>query len=809
MTAEDLYLNLLTRLTRLFLSERPTEATYSKAARMIAETFGFVCSAVEMYDEDAADMVLMGSYAITTTATGWESGRIPTSETLSGQVAVTNTPVCTGDARGLLKPRDTGLASMGIRALVCVPMRVEDRVIGVLSVGDSVLGRDAEAILPALQSLADHLALETDRTRAHEALRLSEARLRSILDTAPVGIGITRNRVLLEVNDSLCAMLSRSRDELVGRSARVLYPTDEDFAFVGHEKYRQVEATGRGSVETRMETSDGRALDVILSSTIIDRESTDPLVTFTVLDISERKRAELALRNEREMVFAILDCLPFIVQLFDDNYGMPFQNRRFRHLFGDPGERRCHDFFYHRDAPCDPCPIRKVLDGAGDTVEERIGPEGNLYRNYYSLLEHPGLEPLVLQASIDITNERELEKERLRAAKLESVGLLAGGIAHDFNNLLTGVLGNLNLARHEPDAEKRGEILRASEEAARRAVSLTKQLLTFSRGGEPVRTTIDLEPLLRETVRFCLRGTAVTVDFECRDLPALHADGGQLAQVFENLTLNAREAMSESGHLRITGETHRGPEGPVVHICFIDSGPGIRDEALEHLFDPYFTSKEAGRGLGLSVVHSIIAHHGGSIDVYSETGIGTTFSLHIPVSSAANEQPEESLDASFEDNGEPATAEPGPPAKAKPVMQAASLAEASSSTKKPAQARSLRVLVVDDEPAVSQTLIRMLRHLGHDAECCSSGPQAVEAYRREWSHGRPFDVVITDLTMPGGMSGQQTAQEILGLHPAARIVVSSGYSEDAVMANHKDFGFAAALHKPYTLAVLRTLLSSL
>lgn len=386
----------------------------------------------------------------------------------------------------------------------------------------------------------------------------------------------------------------------------------------------------------------------------------------------------------------------------------------------------------------------------------------------------------------DITSRRRYEAEMLRAAKLESLGVLAGGIAHDFNNLLTTIVGNVSVVRAGlatcADCQHLDPSLADAERAAFQASALAQQLLTFSKGGEPVTQLTTFAELIDDAVRFSLSGSDVGCEIEI-PLPLWPArvDPGQIGQVLQNLLLNARQSMLGGGTItlranntELSGESApKLKPGPYLKVDVIDSGCGIPDEQLPKIFDPYYSTKPAGSGLGLAVVYSVVHRHNGHVAVASVPGAGSTFTVWLP--------------AETEDLHE-ATA---PSEQGHPVPP------------------SMRVLVMDDDPTVGRMLTRMLTRLGHRPVAAADGREAVEKYLDARTAGRPFELVILDLTVPGGWGGVQTLEELRKLDPSVMAVVSSGYSDAPVMASPHEFGFQGVLPKPYGLADLHELLDQM
>ena len=369
----------------------------------------------------------------------------------------------------------------------------------------------------------------------------------------------------------------------------------------------------------------------------------------------------------------------------------------------------------------------------------------------------------------DVTDRARFEAEILRASKLESVGLLAGGIAHDFNNLLAIVMGNLTLALlDEKTAESGGRWLREAERGTTRARELTQQLLTFAKGGEPVRSAILLSELVREAAEFALHGTAVRCEFDLADdVKPADADKAQIGQVVQNLVINAVQAMPQGGVIRLAlrNESVRQDTtlpltgGQYLRLEITDQGAGIAPENLPRIFEPFFTTKELGTGLGLATVYSIVQKHRGHITVESEFGRGATFRIWLPAAGT-------------------------PPVSA--VV-----------TNSPFERMRGRVLFMDDEEPIRAMTRSLLERLGLEVTVTANGQEAVQNFAHARASGQPFDVVIMDLTVPGGMGGAMAMAEILKLDPDARGIVSSGYSSDPVLANHRAHGFRGSVPKPY------------
>lgn len=377
-------------------------------------------------------------------------------------------------------------------------------------------------------------------------------------------------------------------------------------------------------------------------------------------------------------------------------------------------------------------------------------------------------------AKRDISSRRDIHADALRAQKLESLGLLAGGIAHDFNNILTAVLGNLNLARMlRSDDDVVRPRLEEAEKAALRARDLTAQLMTFSKGGAPVKKRCKLGPILKEAAGFALTGSHTGLRASiAEDLRTVYADEGQIGQVINNIVLNASQAMPDGGEVALTAEnvvlgpdeSLPLPDGPYVKITISDQGPGIPESYVGRVFDPYFTTKTTGTGLGLATSYTIIKKHQGHLELNSVEGTGTTFRIYLPSSTEGAALPSTEMGASLHGGG--------------------------------------RILVMDDQPDVLAVAVDLLRHIGYETASAKDGEEAVRLYQEAVDAGAPFDVVFMDLTNPGAMGAQVTVAKMLKVNPRVKAVIASGYSDDPAVKRFREFGFSGVIVKPYDAAEL-------
>ncbi len=377
----------------------------------------------------------------------------------------------------------------------------------------------------------------------------------------------------------------------------------------------------------------------------------------------------------------------------------------------------------------------------------------------------------------DVTEKSKTEKELAKIKKLESLGILAGGIAHDFNNILTAIMGNISLAllRTESSDEKH-QLLSAAEKACGRAKNLTHQLLTFSKGGEPIKNIATIREIIEDSADFVLRGSNVQCDYIfAEELWNVEVDKGQISQVVQNIILNASASMSGGGTITVKCANYYNPRdtvvlkaGPYVKISIRDQGSGIPGNQLDKIFDPFYTTKTTGSGLGLAITHSIINNHGGHIEVDSKPGEGTVFTFYLHASA---ETP-----ISFEHREQ---VEAGPAGE------------------------KGRIMIMDDDDMIRELVINMLGSFGYEVIAVRDGEEAVSLYRQALAQADPISLVIMDLTIPGGMGGKDAAREIHKINPEAKLIVASGYSNDPVMAGYRNYGFRAAIKKPFKMKDLK------
>jgi signal transduction histidine kinase/ActR/RegA family two-component response regulator len=373
----------------------------------------------------------------------------------------------------------------------------------------------------------------------------------------------------------------------------------------------------------------------------------------------------------------------------------------------------------------------------------------------------------------EIEQREQAEDELVRARKLESLGVLVGGIAHDFNNFLTILQGNIDLAKMElARGNPIHDILEQTVGACRRAASLASQLLTFGKGGAPVRQVTSAARLIEDAVRLTSAGANVTIHVEiAEDLWSVDVDASQISHVLQNVLLNARQAMPEggpievrAGNLRLDDSSLPLPAGKYISISIQDYGCGIPPDNLSRVFDPYFTTKQAGTGLGLAAAYAIVAKHQGYITVRSTVGVETTFTIYLPAGEYTVSQGTVTGEVLLTGSG--------------------------------------RILVMDDEAGIRNLLVRMLDQLGYQVECASDGAEAIAIYEKALASGPAFDAVLLDLTVPGGMGGKDAAAKLREIDPSVHLIVASGYSDAPILSEFQKYGFDAVLRKPWNMAEL-------
>jgi PAS domain S-box-containing protein len=628
----------------------------------------------------------------------------------------------------------------------------------------------------------------SERIRADIRLKEHEALLSATIESLPFEFFAidTSGRYIMQNAATL-----RHWGDVIGKRPEEL-PADPALIAIWTENNNRTLSGEMIAQETSYEQPDGRRYLLEILTPIKDCTGELLGILGMNIDQTDRKQAELALKESDRALRSLIELMPVGVACADGNGATEYINRNFVERFGYELSEipTAAEWFLKAHPDADyryevvslwnahladynklgtPIPSRDVKVTCKDGTIRHVFITTQMSHNR------------ILAIFTDITERESLQEELIKKQKLESIGVLAGGIAHDFNNILTGILGNISFAgMFIEKGHKSSKPLGQAEKAAKRAAELAQQLLTFARGGEPVTRAVSLRQVIEESSSLVLRGSNVTASVELpEELPAIEADAGQISQVFNNLIINAVQAMPGGGTITITAEdvtvddnnTLSLPSGRYVGVACSDKGCGISPENLKNIFDPYFTTKARGTGLGLASVHSIITKHRGHINVRSSVGRGTTFELLLPAS----------------------------PEKPAPL----SAPHAESLTMENGEQS---VLVMDDEEMIRELITAILEETGYRVTTCSNGEEAIDLYRAAFSAGVPFRAVIMDLTIPGRMGGKEAARSIFDIDPSARLIVSSGYSTDPVMADYREFGFCGAVFKPYSAAEITAIL---
>ncbi len=607
------------------------------------------------------------------------------------------------------------------------------------------------------------------------SLRESEARWRATFEGAPVGIfTVDAEDRFLHVNKRYCEITGYTPDELAGMGRTdIVHPEDRavDAGAARRVRSREAETV---SLERRGLRKDGTTFWAEITLSLEPATPGTAAGMIGVLeDVTARHDAEDKFREMAERSLAGI----LIVQ----EGRIAYANSLVAALAGvSPGEfvGKSADWARERIHPDDLPRVRAAAAEAGKEVAGTVRPvtyrvvlPGGI-RKIEQLarpIQHLG-RPAMLVFLLDITERERTEEELRKAQRLESLGIVAGGIAHDFNNLLTAVFGQVELAKgHVAGGSLAARELEVALSALERSRDLTRQLLTFASGGAPARKVLPVRKLLEDAVKLGLGGSSLRahIDVEA-DLPPVEVDEGQMSQLLNNLLVNSRQATTEGGEVVVRarrralreGEIPGLASGPHVEIAIQDRGHGIPPEVLPRIFDPFFTTRATGTGLGLATSYSIARRHGGHIGIESRVGEGTTVTVLLPASA-------------------------GSPAEATPVPQAAR------------PPRKLRVLLMDDEPMVLKVGVKHFVRMGLEVETAATGEEAIAKFQRARADRNPFDLAMLDLTVSGGMGGEQALARMREIDPGVVAIACSGYFDAAVMAAPGKFGFAGVLPKPY------------
>ena len=623
----------------------------------------------------------------------------------------------------------------------------------------------------------------TERKKNEQMIRESEERYRAFFENSIDAILITTPDGGIEAaNEAACQMFQMTEEEIIkSGSEEVIDASDPRLEYALEERKR----TGRFRGELNLKRKDGTVFPVD-EANVVFKDRNGKLKTIMILrDMTIRKQIEeRALASEREMLKVTMDSLKEGVVAVDPDSKIIFINKTAAQILGFCqneviGQPLESVFYVFEDKTSESIKITDTQAvPKNPIVVTRDLREIPISLSCSPITTKDGQVSGTIAVFQDISEKQKTEQELYKADKLESLGILAGGIAHDFNNILAAILSNIQLAlvKYQKDEDHRKYLLQTIE-ITRKASELTKQLLTFSRGGAPVKKDASLTDLIQDTAKFVLRGSNIKAEFLIQnDLWGAYIDEGQISQVIHNLVLNAKQAMPKGGIVTITAENlviedySDFSPGNYIKITVRDQGVGIPKENLSKIFDPFFTTKQEGNGLGLATSYSIIKQHDGYIEVESQEQRGTSFRIYLP---ALNSM----------------------------VKQTAVLNEVAAS------GANIKILLMDDEVQILNAVGEMLKCYGYRIELASDGSQVIEIYKKAKNNGEPFDVVIMDLTIPGGMGGQETIAHLRDIDSDIIAIVSSGYANDPIVADYERFGFKGVVTKPYKFDELNGVLN--
>lgn len=697
----------------------------------------------------------------------------------------------------------------GYESILLVPLRTGGETFGLLQFNAYREECFSKRFIIQMENCANSIGISLAQHLAKKALHESEEKYRILFNTFPLGIGITdKNGNIVERNDTAKKMTAILRDEHQSRviddsewrvidSTGVLMNTDDYPTNRALKENRLIE-----NIEVGLQKNGGEIIWLNTAAAPLPLQNYGVVLAY--MDITEQKKA----RQENQMLFdelrksqqfneTILNASPEIIYIYDiEEKKYIYSNEGIARVLGysmaelkDMGEMMIEMLMHPDDIPIY---LNKTLPKYQDLKDNEIiehdyrikhknGQWRWLNAKESIFLRKDGAPKQIFCIISDITEKRHLERQFLQSQKMESISTLAGGIAHDFNNMLSILTGNISYALSILSKnDELYSVLSDVMQGTKQAQALTNQLLTFAKGGEPIKKACNVNTLLENSAKFVTSGAKSRCDFKlANDLWIAEIDPGQIHQVISNLVINADQAMPNGGIIFIQTKNieiendiiFQLPAGKYIKISIEDQGIGIHEKHISNIFEPYFTTKHKGSGIGLAAAYSIVKRHGGHITIYSEFGTGTVFDIYLPASPKA-------------------------------------IAEIKGKEESKHQGQG-RILIMDDQEPILKMIERILNRMGYETEIAIDGAEAIKVYREAHEAGRPFDLVILDLTVPGGIGGEKTILELLKIDPNVKALVSSGYSTDPIMASYTDYGFCGVVPKPYTKEQLSEVLNKI
>jgi len=617
----------------------------------------------------------------------------------------------------------------------------------------------------------------TEEYRMRDTVKKSEQYLHSIFRAAPIGIGLSTDRILKQITEQICKMTGYAEDKLINRSARILYPSRDDYEYVGRETNKQIQEHGTGIMETRWKCKDGRIINVLLSSTPMDTNDLSKGITFAALDITERKKANAALWKSEKRYRTLFDKTNDAIFVVEKSTGRYLDaNNAASELTGRTLDE-LKQLTTHDVTPKNSHEYLSKINKSTGTID--LGTVIYQRPDNNNRIAKLSIVPVNDRASIciakDITHDLEVEKQLRQSQKMEAIGTLAGGIAHDFNNILSGIFGYAQLAEmHVNDSEKIKKNLSQIVKGAKRAAELVQQILTFSRQVEYNKNPLKLSRVVKEAVKFLRSSIPVTIVIKEKisSKEIVLADSTMTHQVVMNLCTNAYHSMRDSGgiltvelnDIKITPQDHSTANylpGNYVRLEVRDTGHGMDKETLEKIFDPYFTTKKTdkGTGLGLAMVGGIVTKHKGFMKVYSEVGLGSTFQVFWPVI-------EKNYSLNLQEG------------KNTPLLKGTE-----------------QIMLVDDETDILDTTQEILEKHGYKITTFEDGEASLKAFKED---PEKFDLVITDMAMPN-ISGDKLSAELIRIRPEIPIIICTGFNEKMSKEMAESLGIKGFLLKPIVM----------